>query len=112
MPLLFSYGTLQDAEVQVNTFGRRLNGEKDLLHGYEPSLVPIADAVVAERLKRTHHDNITATGDEWSSVQGTALEVSDDELAKADAFEATFNYRRVEVTLSSGKTAWVYQHSE
>ena len=108
MPVLFSYGTLQDEEVQLKTFGRTLNGEKDLLHGYEPSLVPIEDAAVAERLRRTHHDNITPTGDEWSSVQGTALEVSDEELAKADAFEAEFKYRRVEVALSSGRSAWVY----
>ena len=108
MPLLFSYGTLQNEDVQLQTFGRTLSGEKDLLHGYEPSLVKIVDAAVAARLQRTHHDNITPTGDDWSSVQGTALEVSDDELTKADAFEAEFNYRRVEVTLSSGKSAWVY----
>lgn len=110
MPLIFSYGTLQDEDVQLKTFGRTLHGEKDLLHGYEPSLVPIADATVAARLRRTHHDNITSTGDEWSSVQGTALEVSDDELVKADALEAEFNYARIEVALSSGKTAWVYVH--
>ena len=108
MPLLFSYGTLQDEDVQMRTFGRKLNGEKDLLHGFEPSLVPIQDAAVAQRLQRTHHDNVTPTGDDWSSVQGTALEVSEDELAKADAYESEFGYRRIEVALSSGKGAWVY----
>lgn len=112
MPLLFSYGTLQNDDVQLATFGRKLDGDKDLLPGYEPSLVKIADPALATRLHKTHHDNITATGDDWSTVQGTALEVSDDELVKADSYEAEFHYRRVEVTLSSGKQAWVYLHQE
>ena len=46
MPLLFSYGTLQHEDVQLSTFGRKLDGEKDLLLGYEPSLVKISDAAV------------------------------------------------------------------
>jgi gamma-glutamylcyclotransferase (GGCT)/AIG2-like uncharacterized protein YtfP len=111
MPLLFSYGTLQREEVQVATFGRRLQGEKDLLLGYEPSLVKIPDAAVAARLGRTHHDNVTATGDEWSTVQGTVFEMTDDELAKTDRFEAEFAYYRINGSLASGKEAWVYVHS-
>ena len=112
MPRLFSYGTLQHEDVQLSTFGRTLAGEKDLLIGYEPSLVKISDPAVAERLKKTHHDNVKATGDDWSSVQGTAFEVSDEELAKADRFEAEFNYKRVNVTLASGNDAWVYVHAD
>lgn len=112
MPLLFSYGTLQHEEVQLSTFGRKLNGEHDLLIGYEPSLVKIPDPALAERLKKTHHDNVRSTGDDWSSVQGTAFEVSEEELAKADAFEAQFNYHRVLVPLASGNEAWVYVHKD
>jgi gamma-glutamylcyclotransferase (GGCT)/AIG2-like uncharacterized protein YtfP len=111
MPRLFSYGTLQQEEAQIATFGRKLSGEPDLLNGYEPSLVRIADPAVAEKLKKTHHDNIKNTGDDWSSVQGTAFDVSDDELAKADAFEAQYNYKRIEVTLASGLDAFVYIHA-
>lgn len=111
MPLLFSYGTLQHDEVQLATFGRKLNGEKDLLPGYEPSLVKIPDPALSARLQRTHHDNITATGDDWSTVQGTVFEVTDDELAKADQFEAEFAYQRINGTLASGKEAWVYVHT-
>lgn len=110
MPLLFSYGTLQQADVQRATFGRALVGEKDVLVGYEPSLVRIDDPAVAARLRKTHHDNVTPTGDDWSSVQGTALAVSDEELAKADVYEAPFAYRRILVTLGSGQQAWVYLH--
>jgi hypothetical protein len=37
MPLLFSYGTLQEEKVQLSTFGRRLGGQRDELLGFEPS---------------------------------------------------------------------------
>ena len=112
MPLLFSYGSLQQEEVQVSTFGRKLTGEKDLLIGYEPSLVKIADPEVAKRLKKLHHDNVRKTGDDWSNVQGTVFEVTDADLAKSDALEAQFGYTRVSVPLASEKEAWVYVHSE
>jgi len=111
MPLLFSYGTLQHEDVQLSTFGRKLDGEKDLLLGYEPSLVRIADPAVAARLGRTHHDNVKPTGDDWSNVQGTVFEVTDEELAKADRFESEFQYQRVNSALASGKEAWVYVHA-
>jgi hypothetical protein len=110
MPLLFSYGTLQQEDVQLKTFGRKLEGQKDLLIGYEPSLVPITDPELAARLKRTHHDNAAHTGDDWSNVQGTAFEVTDAELALADRFEAEFAYKRVAVNLASGNDAFVYVH--
>ena len=110
MALLFSYGTLQNEDVQVSTFGRKLAGEKDLITGYEPSLLLIPDPEVAARLKRTHHDNISRTGDDWSNVQGTVFEVTDAELAQADTFESQFAYKRVHVILASGKDAWVFVH--
>ena len=111
MPLLFSYGTLQQEEIQLKTFGRKLHGEKDLLIGYEPALVQITDPQIAARVGRTHHDNVLATGDDWSNVQGTAFEVTDAELALADQFEAPFEYQRVAGPLASGKEAWFYVHA-
>ena len=112
MPRLFSYGTLQQEEVQLATFGRKLDGEKDLVTGYEPALLKITDAAVAARLGKTHHDNIAPTGDDWSNVQGTVFEVTEAELAMADTFEAQFDYKRVNVTLASGNDAWVYLHAD
>ena len=111
MPLLFSYGTLQQEDVQLKTFGRKLEGEKDLLIGYEPVLVQITDPQVKSRVGRTHHDNVLATGDEWSNVQGTVFEVTDAELALADHFEAAFAYQRLAGPLASGKEAWFYVHA-
>jgi gamma-glutamylcyclotransferase (GGCT)/AIG2-like uncharacterized protein YtfP len=67
---------------------------------------------VAKRLKKLHHDNVSKTGDDWSNVQGTVFEVTDADLAKADALEAQFGYTRVSVPLASEKEAWVYLHAE
>ncbi|CAN5815417.1 hypothetical protein BH18ACI5_BH18ACI5_11250 [soil metagenome] len=43
MPLLFSYGTLQQDSVQLSTFGRRLQGAPDELIGFELSLFNVDD---------------------------------------------------------------------
>jgi gamma-glutamylcyclotransferase (GGCT)/AIG2-like uncharacterized protein YtfP len=110
MPLLFSYGTLQDEQVQLSTFGRRLDGQHDALVGYKPSLVRIDDQEVTGALGRTHHANMTFTGNDADRVPGTRFEITDAELAQADAFEAPFNYVRVAATLASGREAWVYAY--
>ena len=112
MPRLFSYGTLQHEDVQLSTFGRKLEGEKDLLVGYEPALVKIPDPEMAARLKKTHHDNVQKTEDDWSNVQGTVFEVTDAELALADTFESQFKYHRITVPLASGSEAWVYVYKD
>src|SRR5277367_6175035 len=46
MPKLFSYGTLQQEDVQLATFGRRLAGVSDALVGYRQSMVAIDDPEV------------------------------------------------------------------
>jgi hypothetical protein len=108
MPLLFSYGTLQETRVQLSTFGRLLAGEPDALPGFEPSLVKIEDAHVATATGRTHHANVTFNGRRDSRVTGTVFEITDAELSVADEYERQASYTRVPVTLASGKQAWVY----
>ncbi len=108
MPLLFSYGTLQQEDVQLSTFGRLLNGRKDDLPGFEPSLVPIADPGVVATLGRTHHANVTFNGNHGTRVPGTAFEITDAELTSADRFEAAFFYKRISAVLASGREAWLY----
>ena len=108
MPLLFSYGTLQQENVQLLTFGRRLNGHKDELLGFEHSLVRIDDPQVVAATGKTHHANVTFNANEGSRVPGTVFEVTDAELASVDDYEAAFSYRRVAATLASGRQAWVY----
>ena len=108
MPLLFSYGTLQDEKVQLSTFGRLLHGQRDELPGYEPSLVKIADAKLAARIGMSHHANARFTGRMESGVGGTVFEVTDAELAAADQYELPAAYERIAVVLASGRRTWVY----
>ena len=107
MPLLFSYGTLQQAAVQLSTFGRLLDGQPDELVGFEQSLMEIDDPAFVEHSGKAHHAIVKFSGRPDSRVSGTVLELSDDELARADAYEPV-GYTRVEATLASGKRAWVY----
>jgi gamma-glutamylcyclotransferase (GGCT)/AIG2-like uncharacterized protein YtfP len=108
MPLLFSYGTLQQANVQLSTFGRLLQGQRDELLGFEPSLVRIEEPHVVATSGKTHHANVTFNGRNDSRVSGTVFEITDAELAAADQYEQLAAYQRVTAMLASGKQAWVY----
>ena len=112
MPLLFSYGSLQQENVQLSTFGRRLTGHRDELVGFEASSVRIDDPQVAAAIGKTHHANVTFSGSDESRVPGMVFEISDDELIQVDAYEAAFSYQRVLATLASGKRAWVYRYPD
>ncbi len=107
MPLLFSYGTLQQEDVQRATFGRQLAGASDALVGFEANLVRIEDAAVLATSGLTHHPIVRFSGNASSQVPGTVFEVTDAELARADRYEVAA-YRRIAVTLASGVQAWVY----
>jgi gamma-glutamylcyclotransferase (GGCT)/AIG2-like uncharacterized protein YtfP len=108
MPLLFSYGTLQQEDVQLSTFGRRLRAERDELMRFESSSVRIEDPLVVAALGKTHHANVAFNGNDESRVAGIVLEITDAELASVDAYEAAFSYTRVIASLASGRQAWVY----
>jgi hypothetical protein len=102
MPFLFSYGTLQQEEVQLALFGRLLRGEPDELVGFDQSLIELEEAG-----EKAIHAIVTHNGRRDSRVPGTLLELSDSEIARADAYEPP-EYARVSVTLASGKQGWVY----
>ena len=94
---LFTYGTLQNEEVQQAVFRRKLVGDFDALPGYQ-----LATELVAGRypLIERGHDDMT-------KVRGMVFEVSGEELRMADAYEGGA-YKRIKVTLDSGKPAWVF----
>jgi len=107
MPLLFSYGTLQQDGVQLSTFGRRLAGHPDSLTGFEQSLFEVKDLAFVAASGKAHHAIVRFTGRAEHRVPGMAFEVSDRELATADAYEPA-GYVRIRTVLASGKEAWVY----
>ena len=110
MPRVFSYGSLQQEDVQLATFGRLLRGQPAELPGFEPSLVSISDPQVVTESGKTHYANVIPSGRNENRVSGTVFEISDAELAAADRYERVAAYVRIAVTLASGKRAWVYVH--
>ncbi|WP_430412913.1 gamma-glutamylcyclotransferase family protein [Kordia sp.] len=104
---LFSYGTLQLEHVQLKSFGRKLEGEKDVLKGFKLEQVQIIDTEVLAVSKEAFHPIIIQTNDKKDVVSGTLYKISQEELAKADTYEVS-DYKRVEATFESGKKGWVY----
>lgn len=111
MPLLFSYGTLQQTSVQLGTLGRLLQGSPDELVGFRLSEVRVEDRAFVAASGKAVHRNVIFTGESDSRVTGTAFEVSDLELALCDEYERPARYRRVMIKLASGNEAWVYTRS-
>ena len=107
MPLLFSYGTLQEAAVQMSTFGRLLQGYPDELVGFEQSVLTITDPAFVATSGKSNHAIVRFNGRSESRVKGTVFEMSEHELSQADEYEPA-GYKRVLATLGSGKQAWVY----
>ncbi|WP_336632237.1 MULTISPECIES: gamma-glutamylcyclotransferase family protein [unclassified Microbacterium] len=105
--LLFTYGTLQDAEVQLDTFGRLLAATADTLPGYTIDYVEIDDPRVGDVTGPSVHPVLRATGNVLDKVVGAAVFLTADELDAADEYELSL-HRRVRARLSSGHDAWVY----
>jgi gamma-glutamylcyclotransferase (GGCT)/AIG2-like uncharacterized protein YtfP len=108
VPLLFSYGTLQQENVQLAIFHRRLAGSPDSLIGFRRTMFEITDPEVVRTSGKTHHPMATHTGLAEDRIEGTVLEISEDELRQADRYETDPAYRRVSARLLSGRIAWVY----
>ena len=108
MPLLFSYGTLRQGDVQVATFGRVLDGQPDELVGAELTSVRIANTEFVAASGGRYHANVTFNGHNESRVTGMVFTVTEAELSAADTYERPAAYVRRAVTLLSGRRAWVY----
>ena len=107
MEQLFTYGTLQLEEVQLATFGRRLEGELDVLIGYRLVKITIEDEDFVAKSGTAEHRNLQFTGNASDFVDGAVFSVTMDELEKSDAYEPE-GYERVLVQLKSGINAWIY----
>ncbi|HSK71354.1 MAG TPA: gamma-glutamylcyclotransferase family protein [Pyrinomonadaceae bacterium] len=102
---LFSYGTLQKEKVQLELFGRLLNGTKDILTGYKLSSIEIKDESFLSKGEEKYQ--LTAIPSKDDIIEGTVLEISEEELFLADKYEPD-NYKRIKISLKSGKEAWIY----
>ena len=105
---LFSYGTLQKDEVQLELFGRLLAGTKDILKGYKTSSIEIRDESFLSKGEQKYQLTAIISDDKTDTIEGTVFEITRDELLIADEYEPE-EYERVKVQLESGKQAWVYK---
>lgn len=104
--VVFSFGTLQLAEVQRALFGRTVRTTPDALAGYVLGELRITDPdVIATSGKDVHPALLPGNAEDV--VHGVALELTPDELTAADHYER-ISYHRVSVSLVSGRSAWVY----
>lgn len=104
--LLFTYGALQYAEGQLDTFGRIPASEPDTLPGYTIDYAESTDQHAAEVVGVSVHRVIRHTGNAVDKVLGTVLHVTLEEIEAADEFEVL--HRSGPVTLGSGRSAWVH----
>jgi len=107
MESLFTYGTLQLEEVQLATFGRKLEGTRDALVGFRLVMITIRDAEFVVKSGTAKHRNLQFTGNASDLVDGIVFAVTMKELEQSDAYEPE-GYERVRVQLASGATAWMY----
>jgi hypothetical protein len=110
VPLLFSYGTLQQEGIQRALFGRSLRGERDLLIGFRIAGIDLDDPDALQVTGKARHSIAQFTGSDDDRVTGTVFEITDGDLAVTDRYEPA-PYVRVATTLASGRTAWVYTDS-
>lgn len=105
--LLFAYGSLRFAEVQLDTFGRVVASDADALPGYRVDYVESGDRNAAGPAGPSVRPVLRATGNTIDKVVGRVLYVTGEELEAADEYEAS-RFRRIAVPLRSGRRAWVY----
>lgn len=108
---LFSYGTLQLEEVQLETFGRKLDSQPDALPDYKLVSITITDEDFVAKSGTADHRNLQFTGKSSDFVEGVVLKVTRNELEQADAYEPE-GYLRVRAQLRSGTEAWVFIHQQ
>lgn len=95
--LLFSYGSLQQQEVQLSLYKRVLTGNEDQLLGFK----------LTEELLYDQYPIIIETKDNTDVISGIVFEITLEELKFTDDYEGE-QYRRIKVKLESGREAWCY----
>ncbi|MEZ0244925.1 MAG: gamma-glutamylcyclotransferase family protein [Sphingomonas sp.] len=104
--LIFSYGTLQMPRVQRELLGRLVQMDDDALLGFETVAVEIDHPDVIEFSGSSTHLGLVP-GAPDARIAGKLLHVTEADLPALDDYEGE-EYTRVEVTLASGRRAWVY----
>lgn len=104
---LFSYGTLQKENVQIELFGRLLQGSRDVLKDHKLIPIEITDEAFLAKGEEWQQLTVTVSEDSNDAIEGTVFEITEEELHHADEYEPV-NYKRIKKVLASGKEAWIY----
>ena len=89
------------------SFGRRLEGDEDVLPGYRLARLEITDPDALAKSEARFHPIAEQSVDPADEVTGTVFKITEADLAAADDYEVS-DYKRVAVRLKSGLEAWVY----
>jgi lysophospholipase L1-like esterase len=103
--LLFSFGTLREERVQKSVFGRTVPSVPAALDGFAVRPLAITDPHVIEVSGQEVH--LTLVRELGAAVAGEVLQLTDEELAAADAYEVE-DYVRRRIRLTDGHSAWAY----
>ena len=101
---VFSYGTLQDPEVQKELYNRVLEGQPDRISGYVLESINLPDS----SFNYISYSIAKLTGNPQDSIEGFVFYLSEHELKITDTYESEA-YERVQIKLDSGIEAIVYQ---
>src|SRR4051812_5208436 len=104
---LCSYGTLQLPEVQRATYGRLLEGRPDALAGYRLEPLVITSPEVAALSGKAVHMIARRSGNPADVIAGIVFMLTPAEIEATDRYEVDA-YARIEATLVSGASAFVY----
>ena len=99
---LFTYGSLQQDDVQENLFGRILSGTPETLIGYA-----LKEIKIEEEFGIVYYPIIVETHKAEDTINGIVYDITTIELHQADLYEG-LHYKRVEVQLQSNQKAWAY----
>ena len=107
MQYLFSYGTLQLKNVQIETYGRVLKGSKDTLNNYKLEKIKITDKDVLAKSNQQFHPIAIPSENSKDYIEGVIFEITEQELVQTDLYEVS-DYKRVLETFKSNKKAWIF----
>ncbi len=101
---VFSYGTLQDPEVQKELYNRVLEGQPDRISGYVLESINLPDS----SFNYISYSIAKLTGNPQDSIEGFVFYLSEHELKITDTYESE-GYERFKIKLDSGIEAIMYQ---
>jgi gamma-glutamylcyclotransferase (GGCT)/AIG2-like uncharacterized protein YtfP len=89
----------------MQLFNKLLTGTADQLLGYK-----LKSLQIEEEFGMADYVVVVPSENPEDTIHGVVFEVSNADLAKVDLFESNA-YKRVEVQLNSGTTAWIYMEN-